>query len=124
MRDLLTSKELREIAESLFSSCEKMVEQKRKVVAYLYLKISVLTGISLEEAFERYEWKETNVDAEYLRCCNRLLVGSTTETTIYLVPRENPMVCGFPYREMAYNLLEMVCKEFGLPKDDDYGIQV
>lgn len=118
------SKEMKKLVDLLMDSTTEMCEQKRKAIAYLYLKISILTGISLEEAFERYAWKESTKDADYITKGNRVLVASAVETTIYLVPRTNPMVCRLPYREMAYNLLEMVRKEFRLPKDEDYGIQV
>lgn len=118
------SKEMKKLIDLLMDSTTEMCEQKRKVIAYLYLKVSILKGMSLEETFWLYEWKESTKDADYITKGNRVLVAPTVETTIYLVPRTNPIVCRLPYREMAYNLLEMVRKQFGLPEDNDYGIQV
>ena len=43
------SKEMKELVDLLIDSTEEMCEQKRKAIAYLYLKISILTGVSLEE---------------------------------------------------------------------------
>ncbi len=119
-----SSKELENLAKLLCDSASEMCEQKRKIIAYLYLKISVLTGISLEEAFERYAWCETENKTDYIKRGDRVLIGSVEGGTIYLVPRTTPLVSRLPYREMAYNVLEMVRKDFRLPKDDDYGIQV
>ena len=116
--------EINKLVDLILGTTEQVCAQKGKAIAYAYLKASVMTGISLEEAFECYAWKESTKDADYITKGNRVLVASAAETTIYLVPRTNPMVCRLPYREMAYNLLEVVREEFKLPKDEDYGIQV
>ena len=111
---------LKEMTDALLDS----LDQKSKVIAYLYLKMSVLNKASLEETFEHYVCIETSVPAEYVRRNGRLLVDTCAEYTLYLVPRELPQTCGLSYREQAYNSLELVRKAFGLPEDKDYGIQV
>ena len=118
------SKDMKELIDLLMDSATEMCEQKHKAIAYLYLKASILTGISLEETFERYAWCETENKTDYIKRGDRVLINSVEGATIYLVPRITPLVSRLPYREMAYNVLEMVRKEFRLPKDEDYGIQV
>lgn len=116
------NKDMKEIVDLLFGNIEEIGEKQLKAITYAYLKVSVMTGVSLEEAFERYAWKEECKDGGYKIDGNRVLVAPCVEYNIYLVPRKNPLSCRLAYREMAYNLLEIVRKEFRLPKDENYGI--
>ena len=116
--------EINKLVDLILGTTEEVCAQKGKVIAYAYLKASVMNGISLEEAFERYAWKEECKGEDYKTQGDRVLIAPCVEYNIYLVPRTNPMVCRLPYREMAYNVLEVVREEFKLPKDEDYGIQI
>lgn len=115
-------KEIKKIFDLIFDSFDKLCDQKRKMVAYLYLQTSVMENIPLVEAFKRYAWEEAKGDAGYVRRGDRMLMGSTVDCIIYLTPRKDKLSFELPYRRMAFELLEMVRKSLNVPKYEHYGM--
>ena len=97
--------EQKKIADWLYKdSIEQLAKRKRNAVAFLYLRQAVEENISIAEAFEKYQWSEERIDPRY-HVCNGIEYG------VYLVPRKNKMEFKMPYREAAFNLLEVIKDE-------------
>lgn len=97
--------ELKKIADLLYNdSIEKLAKRKRNVVAFLYLRQAVEENISIAEAFEKYQWSEERIDPRY-HVCNGIEYG------VYLVPRRDKLENKMPYRNSAFNLLELIKNE-------------
>ena len=99
--------------DSLTNNIKGLVEKKRNVVAYLYLSVAVQENISIAEAFKKYYWLEVPSDdtkAKYEEKSGNLLVKEARfhGFTICLIPRSGASVCSLPYRQAAFELVDVI----------------
>lgn len=104
-----------ELLDSLVRVLTERSKNKRNIIAYLYLWISVMHNISICEAFRRYAWIEmpTNNNRIGIRqkeimcttgCLSSITIG---KIEITLVPRSRILECEMPYREAALQMVEL-----------------
>lgn len=97
--------ELKKIADFLYNdSIKQLSKRKRNAVAFLYLRQAVEENISIADAFEKYQLSEERIDSN-THFCNGMEFG------VYLVPRKHKMEFKMPYKEAAFNLLEVIKDE-------------
>jgi len=97
--------ELKKIADWLYNdSIKQLSKRKRNTIVFLYLRQAIEENISIQAAFEKYQYAEERIDPN-IHVCNGIEYG------VYLVPRKNKMEFKMPYREAAFNLLEVIKDE-------------
>lgn len=97
--------ELKKIADWLYNdSIKQLSKRKRNAIVFLYLRQAIEENISIQAAFEKYQYTEERIDPN-IHVCNGIVNG------VYLVPRKNKMEFKMPYREAAFNLLEVIKDE-------------
>lgn len=80
----------------LFNETEEHDKKQRRILSYLYLYAAVTMGISIQEAFERFEWYERPIDNEmrkYVPNGDFYSIASKDmeKYVIGLMPRRHPM---------------------------------
>ena len=115
--ELADFERLNMLTQTIFDDTEKEVKQTQKIVAFLYFKMALVTDMSLTDVFERFDWTYTDDVKDYISTYKSLLQAPTREVTIRLIPRTRVSTSKIVYREMAEQALELVRKEFNIPKE-------
>ena len=97
--------ELKKIADLLYNDeVKQLSKRKRNAIVFLYLRQAIEENISIQAAFEKYQYTEKRIDSN-VHVCNGIEYG------VYLVPRKHKMEFKMPYREAAFDLLEVIKDE-------------
>ena len=108
-----TAKEIKKMLDIFSADVDKQWKRKRKALLLMYLWQSIVDGITFAEALAQYEWTETTEDPkvsyrydEYkLMAARDIVLGATT---LRLHKRDQQPVNHMPYRDHAFNCLNII----------------
>ena len=121
LENSITDEQRKLFEDSFVRMIEDGSKRKRHIIAYLYLWVSVMENITLREAFERYTWMETprKRDTRYhstgVYTVLEKFEAPYCESVITLIPRDYPSECKMPYREAAFEMVELFKEILHIP---------